>query len=505
MENQPGVGASLAESLRIVICGLRNAGKSALMNQLLEREVSIVSERQGTTTDPITRKMELEALGAVAITDTAGLDDEEGGPEGIGAQRRRASMQQVRSADLLIFLSAAHRPPEPREEALARELLELCDKQESSFFALASFADMGFDPAKRDFIRSLNQEAASKNKGSGSSSSELASAFSSPAPSVVPPPSMGSRLNVQVPSVPVCRDPVRIEASRESEASSPENSSQRARAQKLPLDFVIDNISRRGIEELKGHLIFLKQNLRSELSVLDGLVREDDFVLLVAPVDLGAPKGRLITPQVETIRDCLDKDCAVMLVKERELYQSYQRLSLAMPPKLVVTDSQAFAKVAADLPPDQLLTSFSILFARKKGKLEQMVEGVLQLEQLPDAPRILMMESCSHHRQADDIGKVKIPRLLRQLLRPKAEFSFMRSLPPKEELASYDLVVHCGGCMSTRRKLLNRFARIEEAGVPLVNYGLFLGWANGMLPRALEPFTDIFQLYQERFAASKMQ
>jgi [FeFe] hydrogenase H-cluster maturation GTPase HydF len=199
-------------------------------------------------------------------------------------------------------------------------------------------------------------------------------------------------------------------------------------------------------------------------------------------MDLGAPKGRLILPQVESIRDLLDKDCAVVTVKERELEEWYRRLPR---PRLVVTDSQAFSKVAADIPEDQALTSFSILFARKKGDIGVYLEGAAALESMKSGGRVLMLEACSHHRQADDLGTVKIPRLFRQLVPGKLEFDFSRELPPAEELARYALVVTCGSCMRTRREVLVLLDRIKGAGVGVVNYGIFLAWANGLLPRAV--------------------
>ena len=470
--SNPKHGAALlANSMRIVIAGMRNTGKSALMNQLLGREAAIVSRRAGATTDPVTRKMELGGLGAIALTDTAGLDDDEGltaatpedtegdnREEALGHKRRRASMQRIAAADLIIFLSKITEAPSEAERQLARELQAMADKRQSHILAVASFA------AEQD------QEQSKRQSQEQAKLEKLAFLH---------------QINE--------RQKLRGTPGLQDSAGFDVRCWDKDGASWL---LCIDNLSGSGIRDLKEYIIALHSDLEAEPSVLDGLVREDDFILLVAPVDLGAPKGRLIHPQVETIRDGLDKDCSVMIVKERELYRSYSRFAPEQRPKLVITDSQVFAKVAADLPEEQPLTSFSILFARKKGDLEQMLQGVLTLENLPDEPRILMMEACSHHRQADDIGSVKIPRLFRQVLRPKAEFFFERSLPTAQKLGEYDLVIHCGGCMSSRRKLLNRFSCIAEAGVPIVNYGLFLGWANGLLPRAIQPFRDLYPKYQ---------
>jgi hydrogenase maturation GTPase HydF len=263
----------------------------------------------------------------------------------------------------------------------------------------------------------------------------------------------------------------------------------------------VDNASGRGIKELRERIIGLADRIEPELGPLEGLVREGELILLVTPMDLGAPKGRLIMPQVESIRDLLDRDCAVVTVKERELGEWYPRLPR---PALVVTDSQAFSKVAADIPEDQALTSFSILFARKKGDIGVYLEGARRIESLRDGGRVLMLEACSHHRQADDLGTVKIPRLFRQLVPSRLEFDYARELPAGEDLARYALVVTCGSCMRTRREVMQRLERIESAGVGVVNYGIFLAWANGLLPRAVEMLPEYRLLTQTRLQAQPL-
>jgi [FeFe] hydrogenase H-cluster maturation GTPase HydF len=245
----------------------------------------------------------------------------------------------------------------------------------------------------------------------------------------------------------------------------------------------VDNSTGRGAKELRERLIGLADLIEPEAGPFEGLVREGDLVLLVTPMDLGAPKGRLILPQVESLRDLLDKDCAAFVAKERELGEWFARMPR---PRLVVTDSQAFSKVAADIPEDQELTSFSILFARKKGDIGTYLDGIAALESLRGGGRILMLEACSHHRQADDLGTVKIPRLFRQLLPGPLEFEYARELPPEAELGRYSLAVTCGSCMRTRRETLVRLDHLRAAGVGVVNYGIFLAWANGLLPRAVE-------------------
>nr|WP_271434685.1 hypothetical protein [Thermospira aquatica] len=257
----------------------------------------------------------------------------------------------------------------------------------------------------------------------------------------------------------------------------------------------VDNVTREGVGEVKKKLLELRHFLQPEPGILDGLVRENDFVLLVVPIDLAAPKGRLILPQVETIRELLDRDCGVMVVKERELKMFYDRLG--MKPSLVITDSQVFHKVASDIPPDQPLTSFSILMARKKGDLIPFIQSLPRFRNMQSGSRILILEMCSHHRQPDDIGTVKIPRLFGQMIEPTVTFDWKKQLVHPEELTSYDGVIMCGGCMVSRRQYENTMDLIQSQGKPLLNYGLFFAWVNGLLPRAIEMFPEVYEVYQQ--------
>jgi len=402
-----------SERVAIALVGLRNAGKSSLANALLGRDASIVSEVPGTTTDPVARPIELGRLGPAVIWDTAGLDDS----GTLGELRVRRTNEVTESADAIVFVTRADRPPESAEA----EALAAYRGGRRPLVVAATFSDSPPDPAKTAFLDGLGLGAVA-----------------------------------------------------------------------------VDNSSGRGAKELRERLIGLADLIEPEFGPLEGLVREGELVLLVTPMDLGAPKGRLILPQVESIRDLLDRDCAVVTVKERELGQWYGRLPR---PSLVVTDSQAFSKVAADIPEDQALTSFSILFARKKGDIGVYLDGARRLESLGPSGRVLMLEACSHHRQADDLGTVKIPRLFRQLVPGAFEFDYARELPEGDELARYALVVTCGSCMRTRREVMVRLGRIEAAGVAVVNYGIFLAWANGLLPRAVEMLPEYRLLTQARLLA----
>jgi len=400
------ISTPLSEQPRIVLFGLRNAGKSSLMNNILKNYISIVADFPGTTTDPVTKSMELGKLGPVAFTDTAGLDD----TGEIGTLRVKRTLDFLKVADIAILVTPVDKPPSEIEINFALEI----NSKNKPFVIALTFADKKPDEKKLKWASQFNSVK-------------------------------------------------------------------------------INNITCEGVEELKKLLISFSSQLEFEIPPLEGIVKENDFVVLVTPIDLAAPKGRLILPQVETIRDALDKDCGVLIVKERELKLFYD--SLKIKPKIVITDSQAFSKVAADIPETQLLTSFSILFARKKGDLSLFVKGIKKLDSIKPNSKILILEACSHHQQADDIGTVKIPRLFRQMVQSNCEFEFARELPPEEKLKEFSFVIQCGGCMVTRRKILYRLQIFENYGIPSTNYGLFLAWANGLLPRAIEPFQYEYELY----------
>ncbi|MCL2704688.1 MAG: [FeFe] hydrogenase H-cluster maturation GTPase HydF [Spirochaetaceae bacterium] len=408
--------------IRIVLLGLRNAGKSSLMNNLFEKDVSIVSEIPGTTTDPVARAMELDDLGPVSIIDTAGLDDE----GDIGKERIRKTVERIENADIHVIVSRIDKEPTESEFSVAESIL----KKNGVLVIALTFADKTADNSKLEWAKKYQY----------------------------------------------CS---------------------------------IDNLSKNGIESFKKTLISLKEKITFEATPLDGIVKEDDLVLMVTPIDTAAPKARLIMPQVETIRDCLDKDCGALVIKENKVKCFYDALKIK--PALVITDSQAFHKVALDIPQKQMLTSFSILYARKKGDLLEFVKGIAALKKYIDKKktsletdkqntqntRVLILEACSHHRKEEDIGTVKIPALFRKLIDKNAEFDFLRALPNEEDILKYSAIIHCGACMITRTTMLTRLEKIKESGIPVINYGLFLAWVNNLLPRALEPFTEIYSQWKD--------
>ncbi|RIJ47373.1 [FeFe] hydrogenase H-cluster maturation GTPase HydF [Maribellus luteus] len=231
-------------------------------------------------------------------------------------------------------------------------------------------------------------------------------------------------------------------------------------------------------------------------SILGDLVGPGEAAVLVVPIDKEAPKGRLILPQVQSIRDLLDNDCFSVVVKERELREALSRFN--KPPKLVVTDSQAFLKVAADTPPEIPLTSFSILFARFQGDLTEMVRGAMAIDQLKAGDKVLIAEACSHHPIGEDIGTVKIPRWLTQYVGGKLQIDNMRGHDFPKNVSEYKLIIHCGACMWNRREMLSRIMKARQAGVPITNYGLTIAYSLGIFERALQPFPAALELYKSK-------
>ena len=242
-----------------------------------------------------------------------------------------------------------------------------------------------------------------------------------------------------------------------------------------------------GVQELKERLAVLASTEENQKKIVGDLLSPGDFVVLVVPIDKAAPKGRLILPQQQTIRDILDADAVSVVIKEDRLKETLE--SLGKKPRLVITDSQVFGRVSKDTPKELLLTSFSILFARYKGNLETVVEGARTLEKLKDGDKVLISEGCTHHRQCGDIGTEKLPAWIRKYTEKNVEFSFTSGTEFPDELGEYSLIVHCGGCMLNEREMKYRLSCAEDQGVPMTNYGIIIAYMNGILERSLEPFS----------------
>ncbi|MDD2511281.1 MAG: [FeFe] hydrogenase H-cluster maturation GTPase HydF [Syntrophomonas sp.] len=260
----------------------------------------------------------------------------------------------------------------------------------------------------------------------------------------------------------------------------------------------VSSLSREGIELLKERIIERAPTHFEEAHIVGDLIEPGDICLLVVPIDLAAPKGRLILPQVQTIRDLLESDATVMVVKENQLRQALE--GLKKKPRLLITDSQVFGKVAPQTPDEVMLTSFSILFARFKGDLLELVRGAKAIEKLRPGDQVLIAEACTHHAQDDDIGRVQIPRWLNRYVGGELDFHWYSGSGYPENLEQFKLVVHCGACMINRRQMLHRIDLARESGVPIVNYGVLLAFVNGILERTLQPFPQARAVLKEEQA-----
>lgn len=256
----------------------------------------------------------------------------------------------------------------------------------------------------------------------------------------------------------------------------------------------VSTTAKTNINELKEMLCKRYPTKENDRRIIGDLLDPSDFVILVVPIDKAAPKGRLILPQQQTIRDILDSNATAIVVKEYELKETLENLNKK--PKIVITDSQVFAKVNADTPNDILLTSFSILFARYKGDLKTVVQGAKVIDSLKDGDKILISEGCTHHRQCDDIGTVKLPRFIKNYTKKEFQFEFTSGMGFPDDLSQYKLIIHCGGCMLNEREMKYRIACANDLSIPITNYGILIAYMQGILNRSVKPFPNIYNLLE---------
>lgn len=389
------------ERLHIGFFGMRNAGKSSLVNAVTGQQLSVVSDVKGTTTDPVKKSMELLPLGPVVIIDTPGMDDE-GYLGALRVEKAKLALAQTDIAVLVVDSTVGLGKQD-------KELVELFKERKISYIIALNKADL-------------------------------------------------------LPSRPETDEHIRY----------------------------VSAVSGEGIHELKETLGAFAKKMKKEKVLVSDLISEGDLVVLVTPIDESAPKGRLILPQQMTIRDILDHHAIAVTCQDTELRHTLK--SLGVKPRLVITDSQVFERVSADTPDDIQLTSFSILMARYKGDLKTLVQGAAVLSQLHDGDKVLISEGCTHHRQCNDIGTVKMPNWIRSYSGAEPQFSFTSGGEFPEDLSEYKLVVHCGGCMLNDTQMKYRIDKCIEAGVPVVNYGLAIAQMHGILKRSVEPFHDIVEL-----------
>lgn len=388
-----------ANRVHIGFFGRRNAGKSSVVNAVTGQNISIVSDVKGTTTDPVTKAMELLPMGPVVIIDTPGLDDE----GVVGEMRIQKAKQVLNKTDIAVLVVDSSEGKSPLDE----ELIEL------------------FKAKKLPYIVAYNK-------------SDL-----------------------------------------EVKADLAEN------------EISVSAVTKDNINELKEKIAALAGKIKDDKRVIGDKLTAEDVVVLVTPIDESAPKGRMILPQVQTIRDVLDSHAIVMATQVEELPATLN--ALKNPPKMVITDSQAFGTVKKMVPDDILLTSFSILFANFKGVLEQSVHGAVSIENLKDGDTVLISEGCTHHRQCNDIGAVKLPNWIKKHTGKDIKFEWTSGVEFKEDLSKYSLIVHCGGCMLNEKEMQHRQRYSKEKQVPYTNYGILIAYMNGILHRSLGVFPELHE------------
>ncbi len=385
-----------AERVHIGFFGMRNAGKSSLVNAVTGQSLSVVSDVLGTTTDPVRKAMELLPLGPVVIIDTPGFDDE----GYLGEKRVEKTNEILARTDVAILVVDSVKGISKGDE----ELVEAFKKRNIPYIIAYNKCEL------------LTEKAELKDN-----------------------------------------------------------------------QIYVSAVENTNIFELKEKIGSLAKTTEKKKYVVSDLVEKGDIVVLVIPIDEAAPKGRLILPQQMTIRDLLDKNCTVMACQDTELSDTLN--ALAKKPKLVITDSQIFGKVAKIVPDDILLTSFSILMARYKGELDMLIKGAERLSEIKDGDKILISEGCTHHRQCNDIGTVKIPNMIRKFTGAEPEFSFTSGGDFPQDLREFSLIVHCGGCTLNEKEMKHRMNLANEQGVPMVNYGVAIAEMSGILEKSLQLFS----------------
>ncbi len=414
--------------VHLALFGKRNSGKSSVINAITGQDLAIVSEVKGTTTDPVYKSMEILPIGPCVIIDTAGIDD----AGELGELRIKKTLEVLDITDVALLIVDI-------KEGISDDDRVIIDK---------------FKEKKKPLIVVLNKiDILEKKNGNKSELVRL-------------------KLNIENSNKNDDHDYEKIARGLQEELKTPV--------------VAVSALKKQGIKELKNAIISVIPEDDDKFKLVGDLINPGDFVVLVTPIDKAAPKGRLILPQQQTIRDILESDAIAIVTKEYELRETLS--NLAKKPKMVITDSQVFLKVAADTPKDILMTSFSILFARQKGDLTEFIRGAKAIDKLKDGDKVLIAEGCTHHKQSDDIGSVKIPRWIRQRTGKQVEFEFSAGVTFTEDVKQYALIVHCGACMMNRTGMLNRIERANYHRIPVVNYGILIAYVQGLLPRALEPF-----------------
>ena len=429
-----------ANRVHIGFFGRCNAGKSTLINMLTDQPVSLVSDVAGTTTDPVSKSMEILPLGPVVITDTAGIDD----TTELGALRMEKTEEVVKKINLAVYVLRTDEEPTSDD-------MHWLEFLKQNNVPIALFINEIND------INEINVENKEKVESNIANTDKV-------------------ELNIA--------DKEKLESNTSAYIKSHKGLSDLATVIGSA-DFT-SNTKRIELLDLLGGLTPL--DVEGEQTLLQGLVEEGDAIILVCPIDSAAPKGRLILPQVQTIREILDYKGLALVCQTEELPSMIN--SLTHPPKMVICDSQAFDRVDELTPHTIPLTSFSILMARFKGKLQDLVASVNAIKNLKPGSKVLISEGCTHRRQCDDIGTVKIPNLLKKQGHTDLQLEFTSGGAFPKDVSQYDLIIHCGACMLTRREVLRRIECAVVQGTPIVNYGVLIAALHGILERAISPFID---------------
>ena len=420
----------LADRVHIGFFGRRNAGKSSIVNKVTGQELAVVSDVKGTTTDPVSKAMELLPMGPVVIIDTPGIDDE----GHLGELRVRKARQVLNRVDVAVLVVDAT----VGKTSVDEELIHIFKEKEIPYLVVYNKADL---LKTKDGNRLSSDNNLNRNTHAGA-----------------------------------------VKESSVSQKQDYEN-------QNTEQSIYASAATGQNIYELKEKIASLAVTDELKLRLVGDLLESSDFAILVVPIDKAAPKGRLILPQQQTIRDVLEAGAAAIVIKEDELSNTLE--TLGKKPKLVITDSQVFARVSEETPEDIWLTSFSILFARFKGNLKTAAAGAAALDRLKDGDKILISEGCTHHRQCDDIGTVKLPRWIRNYTGKELEFEYSSGRDFPEDVTKYSLIVHCGGCMLNEREMRYRQKCALDQEIPITNYGIAIAYMQGILKRCVEMFPDV--------------
>lgn len=461
----------------IGIFGKRNAGKSSLINSLTGQSIALASRVPGTTTDPVYKAMELLPVGPVMLIDTAGLDDQ----GELGSQRVEKSMEALRKCHLVIYVAnpeVGARPqrlqplqcppqpqcPQPPQRPQPPQIAQQQCPQPQSLQPQQTHQPQPVDnpetPGEKMATGNLAIQAKTGNWDARNFLDKEESEF--------------------IHQLETRKIPYVIAVNQSGEDTDFLNKNYGTDTQVFT-----DAALKLGIDQLKKAIIRNSGETEKEAGLTDGLIEAGDLAVLVTPIDTAAPKGRMILPQQQVLRDILDKGAYTIVTREGELDQALN--ALGRPPKVVITDSQAFRLVDSIVPPEIDLTSFSILYARQKGDLKKMTEAAAVLGDLKPGDKVLIAEACTHHRQKDDIGTVKIPKMLRKL-EPEVDIHWHSGASFPDDIREYKLVIHCGACMLNRPEVQYRIELAEKEGVPVTNYGLTIAFCTGILKRAVEPF-----------------